>query len=246
MRYLQITALLVLLAPALTWAAPTAKSIIEKVDQNQVYTTEFFKATMTITKGKITLVKTFFGYGKKEGDRSFMEFTNPEDRGVKYLKIKDELWIYFPDADDVMKISGHMLRQGMMGSDLSYEDMLENDKLEEKYKSTLQPDQKIDGRACYVLQLDAKVPDVTYARQILYVDQERFVPLKVEMFARGGRLIKVMTQSAVKRIGARWVATEGTIQDKRKKDSKTSFAFEELVFDQPVPDKVFTRGYLKR
>ncbi len=164
MRVWKLLALALVGLPAFTWAAPTAKAIIEKVDQNQVYTTESFKATMTIAKGRITLVKTFFGYGKKEGDRSFMEFTNPEDKGVKYLKIKDELWIYFPDADDVMKISGHMLRQGMMGSDLSYEDMLENDKLEEKYKSTLQPDQEIDGRACYVLQLDAKVPDVTYAR----------------------------------------------------------------------------------
>ena len=28
-----------------------------------------------------------------------------------------------------MKISGHMLNQGMMGSDFSYQDMLESDKL---------------------------------------------------------------------------------------------------------------------
>ena len=40
-----------------------------------------------------------------------------------------------PRAERVQKISGHMLRQGMMGSDMSYEDMLEAADFEEKYEA---------------------------------------------------------------------------------------------------------------
>lgn len=235
-----------LMLPVIGNSQMTAAAIIGRVDNNQMFKTQAFKATMKIIKGKRTLIKTFYGYGKKEGEQSFMEFTNPEDQGVKYLKLQDELWIYFPDADDVMKISGHMLRQGMMGSDLSYEDLLENDELDENYESALKPDQTIHDRLCFVVELTAKVNNVTYAKQVLYVDQEWFVPLKIEMYARGGRLLKVMTQSQVKKIGQRWVPMEGTIQDKRKRDSKTVFSFQELSFNQPVPDKVFTKGYLQR
>ena len=42
---------------------------------------------------------------------SLTEFTNPGS-GTKFLKRGDELWMFFPDAEDIVKISGHMLNQG--------------------------------------------------------------------------------------------------------------------------------------
>jgi len=45
------------------------------------------------------------------------------------LKLGDELWTYTPETDRIIKISGQMLRQSVMGSDLSYEDMMEDRKL---------------------------------------------------------------------------------------------------------------------
>jgi len=244
-RVLMISVLCMLL-PGMSWAQMTAKEIIQKIDDNQVFDSQAFKAQMIIQKGKRTLTKTFYGYGKKEGGKSFMEFTNPEDKGVKYLKMDDELWIYFPDADDVMKISGHMLRQGMMGSDLSYEDMLENDSLDEQYASQLKEDVMINDRPCYVVELIAKVPDVSYAKQILFVDKQWYLPVKIEMYARGGRLLKEMIQSKIEKNGNRWVAMEGSIQDKRKRNSMTTFKFTEIEFDKPLPKKIFTKQNLKR
>jgi len=156
------------------------------------------------------------------------------------------MWIYFPDADDILRISGHLLRQGMMGSDISYEDMLENESWEEKYDATLTGEVPVEGRACFQVQLDAKKPDATYARQIFLIDKNRYVPLQIEMYARGGRLLKKMHQRDIKQIGGRWVASEVTFQDLRKKDSLTRIRFDSMVFDQAVPDKVFSKGYLKR
>lgn len=237
---------LMFICPALAFGGETAKSVIAKVDKNLVFESQTFKAKMIIQKGKRTLTKTFYGYGKKEGEKSFMEFTNPEDKGVKYLKIDDELWIYFPDADDVMKISGHMLRQGMMGSDLSYEDMLKNDSLEEQYDSQLKEDVLINDRSCYVVELIARVPDVTYAKQILFVDKQWYIPAKIEMYARGGRLIKEITQSKIEKVGNRWVAMKSTIEDKRKRNSLTTFSFIEIQFDKSLPKKIFSKKNLKR
>jgi len=70
-------------------------------------------------------------------DKALVEFTNPQDKGTRYLKIGKELWIYFPSEQDMVKISGHMLKEGMMGSDVSYEDALETDALHKKYSAAV-------------------------------------------------------------------------------------------------------------
>jgi outer membrane lipoprotein-sorting protein len=247
MKRVITAALLLYLLPAMSHAtSETANSIIKRVDKNQVFETEKFKATMVITKGKRTLTKKFYGYGKTEGMKSFMEFTNPEDKGVKYLKMDDELWIYFPDADDVMKISGHMLRQGMMGSDISYEDMLENESIDEQYDAKLLEDRKVGDRDCYVVELVAKKPDVTYEKQVIVVDKGWYLPVEIELYARGGRLLKKMSQTDVKKIGSRQIPTTVTIKDMRKKNSQTIITFDEINFDVKLPAKIFTKGNLRR
>lgn len=245
MKIFKKSILLFFLFPGLL-AGESAKEIIKRVDQNQQFTTEKFSMKMTIEKGKQKLIKTFYGYGKNMGDQSFMEFTNPEDRGVKYLKIKDELWIYFPDADDIMKISGHMLRQGMMGSDISYEDMMRQEELEDTYEVTLKGSEKIRGTDCHVIELVAKVKDAMYAKQVLYIDKNTYVPLKIEMYAKGGRMLKTMEQFNVVKIGNRYLARSIVIKDLRKVDSSTTVEVTDLQFNVQIPDAVFTRRNLRR
>lgn len=246
MKRLLLAAGMCWLAAGAAWAAEDARSIIARADRNHVFQTQEFKATMVISKGRQTLTKTFFGYGQHEGEKSYMEFINPEDRGVKYLKLKDEMWIYFPDADDVMRISGHLLRQGMMGSDISYEDMLENESWREKYDAQRLDDVTAQDRPCFQVQLDAKKPDAMYMREVFLIDKENYVPLEIRMYAQGGRQLKQMTQRQIRQIGGRWVATEVEFRDLRRKDSRTVVRFENLEFDRPVPAKVFSQGYLKR
>ncbi len=237
--------LLLLLLPVMGFSL-TGRQIIQKLDDNQVFQTQRFKATMTINRGTKKLVKKFQGMGQREGQKSFMEFTNPEDQGVKYLKIANEMWIYFPDADDTIKLSGHMLRQGMMGSDLSYEDMLENDSLDEMYNTTLGADTNVRGIQCYQVILEAKDSSATYARQVIFVDKERFVLITADMYAHGGRLVKVMWQDKFISVSGKYVATLVGIQDKRKKDSETLISFDEFKVNVSVPASMFSKQNLKR
>ncbi|MDH4199709.1 MAG: outer membrane lipoprotein-sorting protein [Spirochaetia bacterium] len=226
--------------------AQSAHDIIRKVDANQDFTSQKFTMRMTIEKGSQKIIKALYGYGKSRGEKSFMEFTNPEDKGVKYLKINDELWIYFPDADDIMKISGHMLRQGMMGSDISYEDMMRREELDKTYSVKLAGSEKIRGADCYIIELDAKIKDALYAKQILYIDKDTFVPLKIEMYARGGRMLKTMEEFNITREGSRYFARKIFIKDLRKKDSSTTVEIMEMQFNINVPDSIFTRRSLRK
>ncbi len=62
------------------------------------------------------------------------------------LKIEKVLKIYFPSAEKVMRVSGHMLRQSMMGSDFSYEDMTETaEELKKNYNVKLIGEESLSG-----------------------------------------------------------------------------------------------------
>jgi len=224
----------------------TGLEIIKKVDNNQKFSTEKFQMRMIIEKGNRKMVKSLFGYGKDMGNNSFMEFTNPEDKGVKYLKLNDELWIYFPDADEIMKISGHMLRQGMMGSDISYEDMMRKETLEESYEVKLTGTQTINKLECFVVELNAKTADALYEKQIIYVDKNKYVLVKIDMHARGGRLLKTLEQFDFKKIDNRYIPQYIIMKDLRRKDSKTTIEFISVQFDIKIPPGVFSKSYLKR
>ncbi len=224
----------------------TAEIIIKKVEDNQSFTTQKYSAVMIIIKGERKLVKKFYGFSKDEGGKSFMTFTNPEDSGVKYLKIIDELWIYFPDADDIMKISGHLLKQGLMGSDISYEDMMESEKYKTQYDPVFSGDEVFRDRKCSRITLSAISPQARYEKQIMLIDTQYNVPLKIELYAKGGRLIRIIEEENIKKIQDKYIAHKITIRDLRKKDSITHIEFEDIQINEPLDDSVFTKGNLKK
>lgn len=223
----------------------SGEEILKKVDDNYVYDTIKYNGIMEIDLGKRKLKKEMQAVASGT-QNAFVEFTNPEDRGTRYLKINKDLWIYFPSEQQTVKISGHLLKEGMMGSDVSYEDALESGSLADKYSITLLPDEKVDNRNCHVLDLNAKVKNVPYERQKLWVDAERFVVLKREMYAKNGKLLKESKTLAVKQFGTRWFATEVFMEDKIKKGGGTTFIMTNVEFGIELPADQFNMRRLGR
>jgi len=223
----------------------TGEEIMKLVDKNKFYEKIEYKGKMTIKKGKKVRVKLMHVYAEGE-KKGLIEFTNPSDRGTKYLKLSGEMWIYFPDAEEIVKISGHMLKESMMGSDFSYEDALENEKLLKKYSITVVGSETVKERDCHILELNAIEKDVTYAKRKLGIDKERFVILKTQLFALSGKLLKESVMEKVKKYGDRYFATKLTMTNKLIKDRSTTFEMEEIDFNVDIPDGIFTKRSLER
>lgn len=223
----------------------TGEEIIKRLDRNSVFEKMEYNGKMTIKKKNKVRTKSMHIYAAGE-EKALMEFTNPEDEGTRYLRLSGELWMYFPDAEEIIKISGHMLRESMMGSDFSYEDMVDNEGLLEKYSITVLESEIIDERDCYVLELNAIKKRITYAKQKTWVDKERFVSLKGQLFARSGKLLKEIVSEKVQKYGDRYFATKITMTNKLVKDRSTMFEMEDINFDVDIPDNVFTKRYLER
>jgi outer membrane lipoprotein-sorting protein len=248
-----VVGLLVIPAHALT-----GDEIIKKVDANMTYLTGRFESKMVIHIRNQLRTKKMVSYS--EGRRkSFSEFIYPaRDKGVKYLKIEDEMWMYLPSVNKIIKIAGHMLRQSMMGSDFSYEDSLESTKLLEKYKTKLITEETISitfrkgteevtkRRPSYVLDLTAKVKKVTYYRRKVWVDKETLVPLREELFAKSGKKLKLMTLGDIQKFKKRYYPRYYTMQNLLRKDSLTEMIITKAEFDIKIPKDTFTQRNLRK
>ncbi|MBO8142337.1 MAG: outer membrane lipoprotein-sorting protein [Firmicutes bacterium] len=237
--------LVVLSGQALAAAGLTAEEIIARVDANSDVQSSHGYSTMVIRTGRRELTKEMEIWSS--GDNALVSFHNPADRGTKYLKLGNELWMYFPDADDLVKISGHMLRQGFMGSDFSYEDTLENRRLTDLYEFSLLGVEECDESECYVLEATARPGvEVTYARRRMWIDRELFVPRREELYAAGGRLLKVSRVERIEEIDGRFIPTQVTMEDVLRQGSSTTLFVSDLELDVEIPDDLFSLRSLMR
>jgi outer membrane lipoprotein-sorting protein len=245
-RWISLAVLVLLVSgfAALALSAMTAEEIIRRRDDNEYYHTAQVEAEMVIVNRNRKIVKVMTSYA--QGENGLVIFTNPRDRGTKFLKRGDDLWMFFPEAEDLVKISGHMLNQGMMGSDFSYQDMMESDKLTDLYQFELIGEEELAGRPCYVLEGVAREgKKVSYYKRKSWVDKERFVGLKEELYAKSGRLLKVMNTTKVEEIEGRWYPLESVMEDKLRKNTRTEFIVKSIKFNPKIPADTFTLENLK-
>ena len=244
-RCILLASLLAAGAGGVLAAGLSGDDILKRMDANTSYRSIEYDGTLAIYSGDAVRTKemkaTAVGTSK-----AIAEFTNPEDKGTKFLKIDKNLWIYFPSEQDTVKISGHMLKEGIMGSDVSYQDALESDDLFKKYAVTVSGEETADGRACYVLTLNATVKDVQYETRKMWVDEERFVALRQEEYAKSGKLLKVSRVLDVRKIGDRWFPVKEEISDQLKQGSRTQFIMADVRLDVPVSESLFSLRNLGR
>ena len=181
-------------------------------------------------------------------DLAFTEYLSPpREKGTKMLKLGDKLWTYSPQTDRVIQISGHMLRQSVMGSDMSYNDMMEDRPLIELYEATLEGSVEIDGRDHWIMLLEAKVKGLSYPKRRAWIDKEYLLPTKEELYAKSGKLLKTSTMDGIKKVQGRWFPSRFVFKDELKRNSKgTEWVIDEIEFDVDIPDFRFSKALLRK
>ena len=107
-------------------------------------------------------------------------------------------------------------------------------------------EETIDGRKTWVLELNAKVDDATYDSRKVWVDTERYVPLREEMYAKSGLLLKKTELKDIKKIDGRWYPTKMNYKDMLKDGKGTDFVVLEIEFDANIPEHIFSKASLKK
>lgn len=225
---------------------PEASVILQKIDKNMSSETRVFTSRMIVHGRRSS--RTIESRTWSQGDKNaFTEYLEPaREKGTKMLKLDDQLWIYSPGTDRTIQISGHMLRQSVMGSDMSYEDVMEDPALTNHYKAKVTGEETIDQRLCWILELEAFDPSVAYQKRKLWVDQQRFIPLKEEMYAKSGKLLKKTSLSDVVNVQGRWFPKKIVFRDMLKDGEGTEFLILDIRFNEKIPEYLFSKASLKK
>lgn len=217
----------------------SADEILTRLDKGQTFDTMKSLGTMSITDS-LGSRKTEFINNARGKDDSFMEFTSEAEKGQKILRNSKELYLFFPESEEITRLQGAALRQNMAGSDISYEDLTGNRNRKDNYKATLAEDEMIDGRACAHILLEANKKNIAYPKQEIWVDKANYLPVLIKNYALSGKELKEIRFSEVVTVAGFPFSSHLIVEDKLKKGTKTELQFRNIEINVPIPAKTFT------
>jgi len=151
-----------------------------------------------------------------------------------------DLWVFFPRVSQPVRLS---LAQRLVGQ-VSNGDLARANFVGD-YTPKLADIQTIDGKSLYVLELTAVDRSVTYQRVRYWVQQNNFWPYKAEFYSLSGRLLKTCQYEEFRKLGGASRPTRLIMTDALNKGEVSTLDYSDLRL-RDLPDRVFTKDYLKR
>lgn len=243
-----IKALALSMVVSLSATALTVDEILDKMEANEEARTSRMEATMVVYDGAgKERTSELISYGYDKGDKGLMEYISPARiKGMKMLMLNDgdDIWVYFPRTARVRKIASHQKKQSVNNSDFSYEDLSMRDNRKD-YNCTLAGEEKKNGAACYKIAMQARDPEKTYRKIVMWVDKENFVSVAAEFFDEDGQLWKQLAVDDITRIGDYWTPKRIEMKDVQK-GSRTVMTMDKIEYDIDLDESMFSERYLKK
>ena len=225
----------------------TAEQLVKAMDYNLNAKTRILTSKMVVHGRRSSRTIESRNWVKVINQAYTEYLAPPREAGTKMLKSGNKLWTYSPQTDRVIQISGHMLRQSVMGSDMSYNDMMEDRPLTDLYEATVEGSEVIEGRKHWILFLEARVTGLSYPKRRAWVDAEYLLPLKEELYAKSGKLLKSTSMDGIKKVQGRWFPKRFIFKDELKRNSRgTEWIIDDIAFDKEIPDSRFEKAILRK
>lgn len=239
--------LLLILATVLTlpaFAAPTsdydAIKILLESDKVRFPREDFETHIRVVTVGD-NPSDAEFDIVSKGNDKTLVKTTQPaEDEGRIMLMLGRELWLFLPEISQPVRLSSSQRATGEIANgDLARANFSGD------YNPTISAKETIDGKDYWLLNLVAVDKSVTYARVNLWVEVANNHPLKAEFFTVSGKLFKTCEYTNFKKMEGRVRPTKIIMRNTLKEGEVSEMTYASMKL-KPVPDKMFTKDYLKK
>lgn len=214
--------------------------------------------------GRRLSVELFDKRGAGGEQRTMAFFSAPASvKGTAFLAVTRpdraaDQWLYLPELRRARRIGGAARTSGFVGTDLTYHDL---DLLAEMPHwgeadagASLLGEEVVEGVPCHVVELTPRREDIAYRRIVVWLGRDDLVVRRVELFDEapatgwfgGGDAppTRRITQGDVRRVGAIPVPFRAEVQTPAA-GTKTVVTFAAVVFDQSLPDDLFTHAALE-
>ena len=218
-----------------------AKKILKKADKAgwSKASHMLFEQTITTTSGSTRTFKVE-SWAMNGDEMQLMRYlAPPPSKGIGVLTLEggDNIWVYFPDSDDLRKIASSARNQSVEGSDFTYEDMATTT-MSKKYEPTLAGEEQIDGTLCHKLELKPLKKSI-YSKLVIWVDKSNYAARKIDYYNKKGKHEKTLSLSNLKQIKGIWIAKE-LVMENHKRGSKTIIKVKKIKINPDIDESIFT------
>ncbi|HEX6259600.1 MAG TPA: outer membrane lipoprotein-sorting protein [Woeseiaceae bacterium] len=185
-----------------------------------------------------------------EGDKSLTVFKEPRDiEGTAvlshtYVDRDDDQWLYLPSLKRVKRISSANKSSAFVGSEFAYEDLLSDEV--EKFDYLWLRNEACSVWQCYLVERRPRYTNSGYARQLVWVDQEEFRPIRIEFYDRKNRHQKTLVFEEYRRYLDRFWRAHGMRMDNHQTGKTTVLSFSAFEFQIGLTARNFDPGVLHR
>ena len=185
-----------------------------------------------------------------DGDKALIIFDQPRDvKGTAFLNYThatepDDQWLYLPALKRVKRISSANKSGPFMGSEFAYEDLTSQEV--EKYSYRWLRDEALEGRGTMVVERIPAYRHSGYTRQVVWVDEAMWQPLKVEYYDRKNALLKTLRASDYRQYLDRYWRADRMEMVNHQTGKSTVLTWTNYVFANGLDDRDFDRNSLAR
>lgn len=219
-----------------------ARSIVAKADAIR-FPQEDFEVDITIrtTSGGDAAEVRKFRVLSKGNENTIVMTTEPAaERGQTLLMRGRDLWLFMPNLSQPVRLSLSQRLTGQVANgDLARANFVGD------YTPKLLRTETLEGESYYVLELAAVDRSVTYSRVLYWVKKSNFFPYKAEFYSVSQRLLKTASYESFRVMAGRMRPTRLVMRDALRKDDLSVLDYSSMK-RRELPDKIFTKDYLKR
>ena len=219
-----------------------ARSIVEKADQVR-FPSEGFQVDIDIANtqsGQTTETRRYRVLSKGNSNTVVMVIEPASERGQIILMKGRDLWIFMPDVSQPIRLALSQRLTGQVANgDLARANFAAD------YHPKILRSETIGGETYQVLELNAVDRGVTYQRVVYWVRQKDNWPFKAEFYSLSNRLLKTCKYENYQTMQGRPRPTRLVMEDALKSGEQSILEYSSMKL-RDLPDKVFTKDYLKK
>ena len=185
------------------------------------------------------------------GHRTVIVFRQPASvRGVRFLTMEnsgkaEDRWIYLPAlGGEPNRIGAADGSKSFQGTDFSNDDISSANRAADLDTHTLLREESLNGSPCYVIQSVPKDSAYQYSKMIQWIDKQTKITMKVELYNKQGVLVKLLEILKLQETQG-YLTIMSTKMTTIADGTSTTLNVEMIKYDDPIPETVFTREFLK-
>ena len=238
-------AIFVFVFPFSVLAETSVEGLLDKVDR--LYRSVSSHATMEmkiVTENwERTTVMEVWSRGMND---TLIKILSPrKDKGIKTLKLGNQMWNYFPKINKVLKVPPSMMMNSWMGSDFTNDDLVKENTLAEDYHAKLE-EHPSDPNQLYFIVLRPKNETVTVWGKIsISIRRQDFMPVEQIYYNEDGEKKRVMEFSGIQQMGGKMIPAVMEMRTLNK-NSKTLIRYKSIDFKPVFSKSIFSFSQLRR